>query len=51
MPIVKKGEGRTVEEYRGVTLMTSLYKIYTTILTRRLEEEVEEKRMIPQNQT
>ena len=51
MPIVKKGEGRTVEEYRGVTLMPSLYKIYTTISARRLEEEVEGKGMIPQNQT
>ena len=51
VPIVKKGEGRTVEVYEGVTLMPSLCKIYTTILTRMLEEEVAEKGMIPQNQT
>ena len=51
VPIVKKGDGRTVEEYRGVTLMPSLYKVYTTKLARRLVEEVEEKGMISQNQT
>ena len=51
MAIVKKGEGQTVDEYKGITLMPSLYKIYTTVLARRLEEEVEGKGMIPQNQT
>ena len=51
VPIVEKGEGRTVEEYRGVTLMPALYKIYTTILARRLKEEVEEKRMIRHDET
>ena len=45
----EEGERRAVEEYRGVTLMPSLYKIYTTILARRLEDKVEEKVMIPQN--
>ena len=47
VPIVKKGGGRTVGEYTGVTLMPSLYKIYTTILARRPEDEVEGKEMIP----
>ena len=51
VPILKKGEVRTVKEYRGVTLMPSLYRKYTTILARSLEEEVEEKGMIPKNQT
>lgn len=50
-PIVKKGAGTKVEEYRGVTLMPSLYKIYTAVLAKRLEEEAEEKGMIPPNQT
>ena len=40
-----------VDEYRGVTLMPLLYKIYSTILARMLEEEVEEKGMIPKDQT
>lgn len=49
-PIVKKGEGEKVEEYRGVTLMPILYKIYTAVLAERLREEVEGKRIIPENQ-
>lgn len=37
VPIVKKGEGKTVEEYRGdITLMAVLYKVYVMELT---EEE------------
>ncbi|XP_068991496.1 trichohyalin-like [Neodiprion pinetum] len=31
-PIVKKGEGKRVEEYRGVTLMPTLYKVYAMAL-------------------
>ncbi|XP_068994227.1 trichohyalin-like [Neodiprion pinetum] len=50
-PIVKKGEGKRVEEYRGVTLMPTLYKVYAMALADRLEREVEEKGLIPQNQT
>lgn len=49
-PIVKKGEGEKIEEYRGVTLMSTLYKICTTVLAERLREEVEGKRIIPENQ-
>ncbi|XP_025163183.1 uncharacterized protein LOC112590540 [Harpegnathos saltator] len=51
VPIVKKGEGRVVGEYRGVTLMNTLYKIYASVLAGRLRKEVEEKGLIPQNQT
>lgn len=50
IPIVKKGEGRKVEEYRGVTLMTP-YKIYLMVLTERIKKDCEEKRIIPQNET
>ncbi|XP_017880858.1 uncharacterized protein LOC108625382 [Ceratina calcarata] len=50
VPIVKKGTGLKVEEYRGVTLMPTLYKVYASVLARRLEKEVEEKRMVPENQ-
>ncbi|XP_071579341.1 uncharacterized protein [Temnothorax nylanderi] len=50
-PIVKKGEGKRAEEYRGVTIMPSLYKVYTAILAERLREETEEKGIVPQNQT
>jgi len=43
IPIVKKGEGRKIEEYRGVTLMTALYKIYLMVLTERIKKDCEEK--------
>lgn len=39
-----------MSDYR-VTLMSTLYKIYTTILAERIREEVEEKKIIPENQT
>lgn len=32
VPIVKKGEGRTVEEYRGITLLDTAYKIYVGVV-------------------
>lgn len=42
-PIYKKGEKSEVKNYRGITLMDTAYKIYATILNRRLEIEAEEK--------
>lgn len=50
MPIVKKGKVDVVGEYRGVSLMTSLYRIYAAVLTERLREEVEGGGMMPENQ-
>ena len=32
MSIVKRGKGEEVKDYRGVTLMPILYKIYVTVL-------------------
>lgn len=51
VPIRKKGRGEVVEEYRGVTVMPSLYKVYATVLAERLRVEVEVEGMIPPNQT
>lgn len=51
VPIVKKGKGEKVGEYKGVTVMSTLYKIYAGLLANRLKEEVEKKGMIPPNQT
>lgn len=39
-----------MEDYRGVTLLSTLYKVYA-VLAERLKEEVEEKGLILQNQT
>lgn len=50
IPIVKKGEGEKVQNYRGVTVMPTLYKVYASTLAERLTEEVEEKGIIPGNQ-
>lgn len=36
-----------VGDYRGVTLMPSLYKVYTSVLAERLKEEAKGKSMIP----
>jgi len=47
VPIVKKGEVEEIEEYRGVTIMAALYKIYVSVLEERLRAEVEEKEIIP----
>lgn len=51
VPIIKKGEGERVEEYRGMTLMSTLYKVYATVLAGRVKKELEEKQSIPHNQT
>jgi len=51
VPIVKRGRGEGVKDYRGITLMPSLYKIYTAALAERLREEIEEKGLMPPNQT
>jgi len=48
--IVKKGQGTRVEEYRGVTVMPTLYKVYSAVLAERLRE-VEGRGMLPPSQT
>lgn len=49
--IVKRGERRKVADYRGITLMPSMYKLYRMILAKKLREEMEGKGVIPQTQT
>lgn len=51
VPIVKRGEGEKVEDYRGITLTQTAYKIYAAILAERLREEVESKGILPPSQT
>jgi len=51
VPIVKKGEGEKVEDYRGITLTQTAYKIYAMVLAERLREEVERKGILPPSQT
>lgn len=48
--IIKKGEGDRFEEYRGITLLSSAYKVHAMILVERLNEEIERGGIIPSNQ-
>ncbi|XP_066590571.1 trichohyalin-like [Prorops nasuta] len=50
VPIKKKGEGRKVDEYRGVTIMDTAAKMYAGVLGERLEKEMEKKKMIGEGQ-
>jgi len=49
IPIVKKEEDKKAEDYKEITLITTMYKIYVMVLTDRLRIECEEKKVIPQN--
>lgn len=49
VPIVIKVEGERVENYKRITLMLKLYKVYTKVLAERLREEVEKKKIISEN--
>lgn len=46
----KKGDGSRVEDYRGITIMQTAYKIYVEILERRLKAELEGKGLLPESQ-
>lgn len=48
--MIKKGNEEKVEEYRGIILMTTAYKIYAKVLAERLRKEIEEKGIMPKNQ-
>lgn len=50
MPIYKKGDQDQAENYRGGSLLCIAYKVYAETLRRRLEEEIEERKLIPENQ-
>ena len=50
IPIIKKGEGLTVEQYRRVTLTQTAYKVYTAVLAERLKGEIEDRKILPSSQ-
>lgn len=47
----KKKERKKVEEYREVTLMPTLYKMYAMALAERLKKERDRERIISRTQT
>lgn len=50
VPLYKRGKKRT-ENYRGIPLLCTAYKIYIGIIRNMIEEEVEAKKMVPKSQT
>ncbi|XP_070522902.1 golgin subfamily A member 6-like protein 22 [Cardiocondyla obscurior] len=50
VPVLKKGKGEKVKEYRGATLTQTGYKVYASVLEGKIREEVEEKKIVPQSQ-
>lgn len=44
--LLKREEGRRVEEYRGVIITPTRYKVYTSVLAGRLKEEMEGKGLL-----
>ena len=48
--IDKKGEKNKAENYRGITLMHTDYKIYAEVLEERLVKEVTEKKILQETQ-
>ena len=49
-PINKKGENTKARNYRGVTLMCTVYKIYAMIAEKRLREEIDRLQLLPETQ-
>lgn len=50
VPLHKRGDKERAENYRGITLLCTAYKIYAEILRKRLEKEIELKGMLPEGQ-
>ncbi|XP_039303552.1 DNA ligase 1-like [Solenopsis invicta] len=48
--IQKKGDTEKAENYRGVALLCTVYKVYAEVIKKRLEKEVEKRELIPENQ-
>lgn len=51
VPSRKRRHGEKMEEYRGVTIIPTLYKIYAAVLEGRMRKEVEGRGLIPARQT
>ncbi|UYV63506.1 hypothetical protein LAZ67_2004339 [Cordylochernes scorpioides] len=49
-PIFKNGYKNSPSNYRGIALISNVSKLFTSILRSRLEEWVEGRRVIPENQ-
>ena len=50
VPIHKKGDTKCTGNYRGITLLPVLAKLFTSIMANRLQEWAEEENKLPINQ-
>lgn len=51
VPIFKKSDQEQTENYRGVSLLCTAYKIYAEVIRKRLEEKMERKEVLSESQT
>ena len=50
VPLYKEGERKNVDNYRGITLLSVVGKLYTSILTERISRWVEKKKKLVEEQ-
>ena len=50
IPIYKKGSREETKNYRGITLLSTMYKVYAMVIGERLKSELEEKKILPDSQ-
>lgn len=50
LPLYKKGDQEKTENYRGISLLCSAYKIYAEMIRRKLQEETERLEVLRESQ-
>jgi len=48
VPLYKRGDKNVSSNYRGISLLCTAYKILAEVIRRRLEEETERRRLLPE---
>jgi hypothetical protein len=50
LPYLQKGEKNRTENYRGITLLNTGYKLHASVLVERMKREIKEKGVVPDSQ-